>query len=487
MENNDTLTVSEVKTRSVSGVLALISRTFIVQIISFVATLVLTLYLDPQTYGIFYLVSSVVNFLSYFSDIGLAAALVQKSGQLSRRDLATTFSLQQILVLTSLTVLYFLTPFLKRTYSLDGDGVFLLFAMGTSFLLSSLKTIPSIMLEREIKFNKLIIPQVLETLVFNIVAVYCALNGMGVNSFSYAVLARGIVGLIAVYIVYPWVPQIGIYRESLSSLLKFGIPYQTNTILAILKDDGITILLTKIIGTSGLGYIGWASKWSGLPLRIVMDNLSKVSFPAFARLQNDKEQLTKAVEVSLKYLTLVIFPILIGMGFIAQPLAMAIPRYQKWLPAIIPLYFYLYNSGWASISTSLTNLLNATGNIKVTFKLMLMWTSLTWLTMPILATRYGFMGAAYATAIIATSSYVTIFLTNKIVKLNFVKILKTSVISSLVMSAFLYPSLRLAGQNPYFILALFAISFAIYGISVLFIEGKQFFITTKNYFSLKHV
>ena len=310
---------------------------------------------------------------------------------------------------------------------------------------------------------------------------------MGVNSFSYAVMARGIVGLVAVYMVYPWVPQIGIYKESLSSLLKFGIPYQTNTILAILKDDGITILLTKIIGTSGLGYIGWASKWSGLPLRIVMDNLSKVSFPAFARLQNDKEQLTKAVEVSLKYLTLVIFPILIGMGFIAQPLAMAIPRYQKWLPAIIPLYFYLYNSGWASISTSLTNLLNATGNIKVTFKLMLMWTSLTWLTMPILATKYGFMGAAYATAIIATSSYVTIFLTNKIVKLNFVKILKTSAISSLVMSAFLYPSLRLAGPNPYFILALFAISFAVYGISVLFIEGKQFFITTKNYFSLKHV
>ena len=68
----------EVKRRSVSGVLALISRTFIIQIISFVATLSLTIFLDPNTYGIFYLVSSVVNFLAYFSDVGLAAALIQK-------------------------------------------------------------------------------------------------------------------------------------------------------------------------------------------------------------------------------------------------------------------------------------------------------------------------------------------------------------------------------------------------------------------------
>ena len=487
METSEALTTTEIKTRSVSGVLALISRTFIVQVISFVATLLLTLYLDPQTYGIFYLVSSVVNFLTYFSDIGLAAALVQKAEQLTKKDLATTFTLQQILVLSSLFILYLITPFLQSQYNLNSDGIFLLFAMGVSFLLSSLKTIPSIMLEREIKFNKLILPQILETLTFNVVAVYCALNGLGVNSFSFAVLARGVVGLIAVYTVYPWMPQLGIYRESLKSLLKFGLPYQANTILAILKDDGITILLTKIIGTTGLGYIGWASKWSGLPLRMVMDNLSKVSFPAFARLQNDKEKLTKAVEISLKYLILIVFPLLVGLGLIAAPLAQAIPRYQKWLPAIIPLYFYLYNSAWASISTSLTNLLNATGNIKVTFKLMLMWTSLTWLTMPIFALKYGYMGAAYATAIIATSSVVTVYLTNKIVNLNLVKIIKTPLISSLIMSVFLFFSLKFVGPRPYLILAILSVSFCVYALSILVLEGKEFFQTTKNYFSLKHV
>jgi len=476
----------EIKKRSVGAVVALVTRTFVIQIISFLATLLLTYYLEPAVYGVFYLVSSVVNFLTYFSDVGLAAALIQKHDTVTKEDLATTFTIQQILVITAVIILFFLSPTLERQYQMSKDGIYLLYAMGISFFLSSLKTIPSIMLEREIQFNKLIIPQILETLVFNFVAVYFAWKGFGISAFTYAVLSRGVVGLLAVYYVYPWKPLIGIYRQSLRSLLRFGIPYQANTFLAVLKDDGMTILLTKIIGTSGLGYIGWASKWAGLPLRVVMDNLTKVSFPTFSRLQNDKEKLTRAVEINLKYTLLAIFPMLILMAFIAKPLAMQIPRYQKWLPAILPLYLYLYNSAWASISTSLTNLLNATGKIKVTFKLMLMWTGLTWVFMPLLATRYGYLGVAYATAIIATSSIVTIIMASKIISLDFKKIAMTPVLSSLIMSFFLGLSLRFFSSVPaVFILS--AVSISVYLVSVLVFEGRQFYETSINYFKLKNV
>ncbi len=252
-----TIEFQEVKRRSVSGVMALISRTFIIQIISFVATLALTIFLDPNTYGIFYLVSSVVNFLAYFSDVGLAAALIQKKENITKEDLSTTFTVQQILVISLLIILFAISPFIRQQYHIDQSGLYLLYAMGISLFLSSLKTIPSIMLEREIKFSKLILPQVLETLTFNLVAVVCAWKGMGVTSFTLAVLSRGVVGLVAMYLVYPWKPRFGIYKDSLHHLLRFGIPYQANTFLAVLKDDGMTIILTRIIGTEGLGYIGW--------------------------------------------------------------------------------------------------------------------------------------------------------------------------------------------------------------------------------------
>ena len=479
------IAVQEVKRRSVSGVIALISRTFIIQIISFVATLALTIFLDPNTYGIFYLVASVVNFLAYFSDIGLAAALIQKKDDITKEDLSTTFPIQQVLVISLLALLFILSPIIRTSYQIDNAGMYLLYAMGISLFLSSLKTIPSIMLEREIKFNKLILPQILETLAFNAVAVYFAWKGFGVTAFTYAVLCRGIVGLVAMYIVYPWKPRLGVHRESLGSLLKFGLPYQVNTFLAVLKDDGMTIVLTRIIGTTGLGYIGWASRWAGLPLRIVMDNLTKVSFPTFARLQHDKEKLARAVEISLKYMCLLAFPILAGMGFLAFPMTGLIPRYSKWIPAIIPLYLYLYNSAWASISTSLTNLLNATGHIKSTFKLMLMWTGLTWAIMPLLAIKYSYLGVAYATAIIATSSIITILMAKKYVDFRFLEIIKTPIAATALMSLFLLFSHRFVTSFPNLFIII-TLSSGIYISSIFLLEGKAFFINTRSYLKIRH-
>ena len=141
--------LSQVGRRSVTGVIALASRTLVVQIITFLATLALTIFLEPEIYGVFFIVSSVVNFLSYFSDIGLAAALIQKKTKITRQDLTTTFSIQQGLIIFLLILLFTLTPLIRRSYGMDQQAIYLLWALGISLFLSSLKTIPSILLEED--------------------------------------------------------------------------------------------------------------------------------------------------------------------------------------------------------------------------------------------------------------------------------------------------------------------------------------------------
>jgi O-antigen/teichoic acid export membrane protein len=466
------LTSTQVKDRAMSGVIALISRTFIIQIITFFATLILTIYLDASIYGVFYLVGSVINFLSYFSDVGLAAALIQKKEAVTDQDLKTTFTIQQILVLTLISIILLFSPKISEFYALDSAGTYLLFAMLISFFLSSLKTIPSIMLEREIRFEKLVIPHVLETLTYNAVAVYMAINGFGITSFSVAVVARGVVGLVAIYFVYPWIPKFGISFGSLKGLLRFGIPYQVNSFLSVMKDDGMNIVLSRVIGTTGLGYLGWASRWAGLPLRLLMDNLTKVSFPAFSRLQHDPERLKKAVEYNLKYLTLIIFPILLVMLFMARPLIDIIPRYEKWLPALIPLYIYIYNSAWASISSSLTNLLNAIGKIHLTFRLMIMWTSMTWIFMPIMGLRYGYIGVSYAIAIIATSSVVTLIVARHQSHFSLRSSFQSTIIVSLLISAYLSIAYRYVSDFYSLVISL-ALALIIYVALIIKLEGHD--------------
>jgi len=471
--------LSQVKARSISGVLALTSRTFLIQIISFVSTFFLTVFLSPEDYGTFFLVSAVVNFLTYFSDIGLAAALIQKKQKLTRHDLTTTFAIQQSLVIVLLLLLFIGTPFIRSQYQFSSAAVYLMWALGVSLFLSSLKTIPSILLERELQFNKLVIPQILENLVFNLSAVFLAWKGWGINTFTFAVLARGLVGLIAMYIVSPWIPGFSFNRKSLKKLLDFGLPYQANTFLAVLKDDGMTIFLGKIIGQTGLGYVGWASRWANMPLRFFMDNITKVAFPAYSRVQHDKELLKRGIEKTIFYLALVSFPAFVGIGVLAIPLVNVIPRYQKWIPALIPLYLYLSNAAWATISTPLTNALNAIGKIKITFKLMIMWTVLTWALMPFLATRYGYLGVAIAAALIATSSIVVIFIVYRLVKVNFSRALLAPSLASAFMGISLLLIQSQLTSLPRVISAIF-LGGLIYTASLYLFEGKKLFSDISN-------
>ncbi|MGB9637335.1 MAG: oligosaccharide flippase family protein [Microgenomates group bacterium] len=420
MEVQTEVDFEEVKQRFLVGVLSLISRSFLIQIISQASLLLLTIFLDPKTFGVFFLVSAFINFFAYFSDIGLAAALIQKKDKLTEEDLKTTFFVQQILVVGLLIVIFLVSPLAGKWYGFDKSALYLLYSLGFSFFLSSLKTIPSVLLERQLKFNLLVIPQILETLVFNVVSVILAWQGFGLAAFTWAVLARGIVGLVIIYLLAPWKMGFAFSRESLHKLLRFGIPYQANTIMAVAKDDLMTIFLGKVVGATGLGYLGWAKKWAEQPLRFFMDNVSKVAFPAFSRIQDDKEKLKKSVEKSLFFLSFLTFPLLVGFSILASDLVKIIPRYLKWEPALLALYLYCFNSAWATVSTSMTNLLNAIGKIKTTFKLMVMWLVLTWALMPVLGLKFGYNGVAFASAIIALSSGVAVYVAKKSVNFDLV-------------------------------------------------------------------
>lgn len=427
-----------VKKRSFVGILALTSRTFLVQAVSFASTFFLTIFLDPQIFGIYGIVSASIAIFRNFSDIGLAAALIQKKEQITKEDLKTTFVVQQILAIVLFAAIFAISPFLKRVYGFDQSAIFLLYALGFSFFLSSLKTIPSVLLERTLQFNLLVIPQVLETLVYSVLVVVFAWRGFGVNSFSYAVLAQGIVGLIAMYIVSPWKPGFAFSRHSLKKLLKFGVPYQANTFVAMAKDDLMTIFLGRIIGTTGLGYLLWAKKWAEQPLRFFMDNVLKVTFPAFSRMQENKEELKRAVEKSVFFLAFLTFPILVGFSLLASDLVEVIPRWTKWQPALLALYLYCFNSAWATVSTTMTNLLNALGKIKTTFKLMLMWLVLTWILMPILGVKFGYNGIALSAALISISSVVAVYLARKSVNFDLVSSVGKPLLASLSMGIVLY-------------------------------------------------
>ncbi|MBI4039706.1 oligosaccharide flippase family protein [Candidatus Daviesbacteria bacterium] len=426
-----------IKKRTVSGIFTLTFRRIALQAISFASiNLILARILPVETIGIFNIGTSLIAFFAFFSDIGLAASLIQKKDNITRQDLTTTFTIQQILIGVITLVIIALAPLLAQIYQLGDDGVWLIRALSIGFFLSSLKVVPAVVLERELKFTPLVTVEIVETLIFNAILVTLAFLNYGLTSFSLATIARGVSGTLLIYVIAPWKVGLGISRQSATLLLHFGIPYQANALLALVKDRVVPLVVAKMVGAVGIGYITWAQALAFLPLEF-MNIIIRVTFPTFSRLQDQQDQLKGAIEKSLYVTTLVLYPTLAGILALSPSLVGQIVS-SKWQPALPLIYLFACSTFWASISTTYTNALTAIGHVKTVLKLMVMWTVLTWILTPLLVWQFGFIGVAYTAAVISFSSVVTIVVLHRHVKIDLWSNINKQLVVSLLMGVALY-------------------------------------------------
>ena len=95
MSDLDFKTISQ---KAVRGVFSLTIRRIVLLAINFITlNIVLAKILPVPTLGIFVIANSILAFFSFFSDIGLAGAIIQKKNNITQDDLKTTFTIQEIL------------------------------------------------------------------------------------------------------------------------------------------------------------------------------------------------------------------------------------------------------------------------------------------------------------------------------------------------------------------------------------------------------
>ena len=381
--------------RAKHGIKLLMGRQVCLQALTFGGGVILARVLGPAQFGLYAIATFLVSTFALLGDIGLAPSFIQRKEELTDRDLCVAFTLQQGLTTLIVSLLLLTAPWLVALYpKAPPHTVWLVRTLALSLYLTSWRSMSALQLERQLCYDKLAKIEVVETLSYQGIAVVMALAGYGVWSFVWATLMRGLLGTALVYRAAPWQLRFGFDRDIARGILRFGIPFQLQNFANQAGSWVSPLLVGSLIGPQAVGFLTWATSNGKKPL-ILVDNVMRVAFPHFSRIQEDRREVER---VLMRYLTLLLLAI--GFWFVVLlilggPLVRLIYT-DKWTPAVPALVVCAGTLVFDAMMWMVSVTLNSLGMVKFTTKLVLLRSIIFVVGSIPLVVKFGFIGVPLA-------------------------------------------------------------------------------------------
>lgn len=338
-------TGAEIHEKAALGIKVMQARQFLLQGLQLVVGILLARLLGPEEFGIYAIATFVVAQISSFSNFGIASALVQQKDAIDDRQLRIAFTAQTGIVFLLGAALFFAAPALLLLYPAAPDGlVWLVRALLAPLLLSPVRTVASLRLERNLDFTKLAMIDICETVSFQAVSLVCAYGGMGTWSFAVAAVVRALVGTAAVLWVSPWRFGFAWDTATFRRLLRFGSGFQLQQMVNEAGGWLTPLLAGSILGPAAVGLLTWSSSNGKRPLMFV-ETVMRVAYPHLSRLQDSPDEARGIIQVYLRWLLVPAGLWLVAAIAFGEPMTRLVYT-DKWLPGLLLLQMFALGLGF---------------------------------------------------------------------------------------------------------------------------------------------
>jgi O-antigen/teichoic acid export membrane protein len=369
-------------------------RTTVLQLVTLGGQVALARFLDPRDFGVYAILKFALTFFVFFGDVGLGGALIQKNDKPTEREISSVFSLQLLLSLGIVVLVWSCAGLVDYVWKdLPTSGPWLLRILALDLLLTALRTIPSILMERSLQFTRLAALDVALSVTFYGTAVVLSRLHWGSNALVLAVVLQGTVGAVLAFLLHPFRPRLMLDRAALAPIVKFGIPFQLTQIIGFLNGAVTPIYAGAALGVRSLGLINWAQETAYFPLKAV-ELVSRVGFPLYSRLQADSRALGESFGRAV-HLCAIVTAFFVALFFSMGENVIHIVFTDKWLPALPLLHVYAGAISIGFYTPLMGAVLNATGRPGLLFRLSCLWVALAWAAVPLTTPRWGIQGYTY--------------------------------------------------------------------------------------------
>jgi O-antigen/teichoic acid export membrane protein len=170
-------------------------------------------------------------------------------------------------------------------------------------------------------------------IVSSIVGIGMAYSGYGVWSLVFSAVVRSVLNSTQLWFWSKWTPLWSFSILKFKYHIGYGSKFLFSSILDIAFNNAYAILIGKYFAPAQIGYYNRADTLQQLPVLNIANVLNKVTFPLFVKIQDDDVRLRMVYSKIMKMVIFLVAPILIIMGFLAEPLFRFLFT-EKWLPAV---------------------------------------------------------------------------------------------------------------------------------------------------------
>lgn len=256
-------------------------------------TAVMARLLAPSAFGLIAMAQVAIRFLSYFAQLGVSPALVQKP-ELSERDIRAALTLSVFVNALLFAAMWLMAP-LAAAFFGNSEVTPILRGLSAAFLFSGFSVISLGILRRNLKFKQLAVVEIASYILgYGVVGIGSALNGFGVWSLVFAVIGQEAITLAVSYAfvrhslrpVFAW--------ADIRHFLHYGGKYSVIGFLEYIGSNVDSLLIGRWYGDTVLGFYNRAQMLVKLPTFHVGTAITKVLFPVLSSAQDDKQKLARA-------------------------------------------------------------------------------------------------------------------------------------------------------------------------------------------------
>ena len=323
--------MSSLKQQTISGVLWSALQKFGTMGVALVSNFVLARLLSPDDYGCIGILAIFIIVANTFVIGGFAGALVQKKDA-TPEDYSTVFYWNVAVAVVLYVILFFSAGYIAAFYKIALLEP-VLRVQGVVLVINALSVVQLNKLRKELNFKSMSVVQLAATVVSVVVAVAMAYRGWGVWSLVAQQLVASFVTTLLLWRVSSWRPMLCFSLKSFRVLFAYGVFLLFSDLLNSVCENIQGLIIGRRYSVADMGFYSQARKMEEVPTITISHVVATVTFPVFAKLQNDKERLFSAVRRCLNLMNFVNIPLMILLMIVAEPLFIILFS-EKWLDSV---------------------------------------------------------------------------------------------------------------------------------------------------------